>query len=536
MNMTPDEIAAFRRLAATADADRHANRWPEALAGYREAVALVPELAALHHDIALCHLALGDFSAAAASSQQALQLNPALWQAQVVRIKALRKLGQADEALAEIAKMPAAIHAALEVERANLALNALGDADQASRLVAPYADDPSAREDARLIAVLAALYDPGDSDAQELSDRLAAFACEHLGAAAEAAPLQKSALATRRRIGIISPQLCASPVYFCGIGALKCLAAEADLMFFHRGGKDDWATQEFRSIAAGWIDTALLDSGQLDAELRRHELDVLIDMGGWMDTRALRALSARPARKLFKWIGGQSATTGLKCFDGFLSDIHQSPPGLQVFYTEPLLLLDSGYVSYLPPPYMPAPSGADPGIVLGIIANPVKLSRAFLADLGTRLRMWRREGIEPTLRFIETRYRHEPLRTRIQAALGDDAALEFITPTGHEAYLKEVGRLTAVIDSFPYTGGLTTLEALYLGVPCYTRAGKLFSQRHSYAHCRYAGLADAEFMLDGYLPRAANAGPRRSLLESGCPRLDHAALADNLLACSAAAS
>lgn len=530
--MTPEEIAVFRRLVAAADADRHARCWAGALAAYGQALAVMPKLAVLHHNIALCHLALGDIPAAAASSRQALELDPGLWQAQVVRIKALRKLGQVDAALAEVDRMPAGIHAALEVERANLAMNALGDAAQASRLVAPHAGDPSAREDVRQIVALAALYDPGGSKADEVSAGLAAFARDHLGAAAEPAPPQKSASATRRpRVGVISPQFCASPVYFCGIGALKCLAAAVDLVFFHRGTRDDWATGEFRSCASGWVDVAHLDSAQLGTELRRHELDVLIDMGGWMDTGALRALAAKPARKLFKWVGGQSATTGLKSFDGFLSDVHQSPLRLQALYSEPLLLLDSGYVSYTPPPYMPEPLPADPGIVLGIIANPVKLSPAFLADLGTRLRSWRKDGIEPTLRFIEARYRHEPLRRRIEAALGDGAALEFITPTGHEAYLAEVGRLTAVIDSFPYTGGLTTLEALHLGVPCRTRIGTLFSQRHSYAHCRYAGLADAEFLLDRYVPVAAPAGPRRRMLPAGSPRLDHEALAGSLLAC-----
>jgi hypothetical protein len=74
---------------------------------------------------------------------------------------------------------------------------------------------------------------------------------------------------------------------------------------------------------------------------------------------------------------------------------------------------------------------------------------------------------------------------------------------------------------------LTTLESLYLGVPCRTRSGRLFSQRHSLAHCRYAGQPDSELLIEGFVPVRRERVAR--LLGDDSPRLDHAALADEML-------
>jgi predicted O-linked N-acetylglucosamine transferase (SPINDLY family) len=335
------------------------------------------------------------------------------------------------------------------------------------------------------------------------------------------------------RLGLISPLFCCSPVYFFCYGSLALLAEEFDLVFLNRGAKRDWAQAKFRAIAREWFDVQALGPDALAAFVRSQQLDVLLDLGGWMDNAALRALSTKPAHRLYKWVGGQSATTGLKVYDGMLSDRYQSPRALQKLYTEPLVLLRSGYVTYCAPDYMPAPRGAQ-GRALGVIANPVKVSRVFLDDLGARLRATTKPRRPLALRFIDRRYRHARARARIEAALAALPAhitVEFLTPEDHPAYLAQVAALDAVIDTFPYTGGLTAIEALAMGVPCVTRAGTLFSERHSHAHARYAGmdlaLADWDNAdLGAYLKSAGKS--RQSLISGRSKRVDHTALAREL--------
>ena len=253
-----------------------------------------------------------------------------------------------------------------------------------------------------------------------------------------------------------------------------------------------------------------------------------------MDPVALSALSAKPAKKLYKWVGGQSVTTGLKSFDGFLTDRYQTPKGSDALYSEPLIRLKSGYVTYTPPPYLPTPqlpaSGATPvPITLGIIANPGKVSRAFLADLAHRHQRWQNNSSSPVnLCFIDYRYQHPDVRQRVQAAF-EGVEIKFVSPASHLAYLTAVSALDATIDTWPYSGGLTTIEALAVGVPAYTHLGELFCERHTHAHCRYAGMDLADFRLDRFNGQPQPGRTGQTLLKPGSPRTDHARLADELL-------
>jgi predicted O-linked N-acetylglucosamine transferase (SPINDLY family) len=482
-------------------------------------------MASLHHNAGLCLYALGQYDEALPFLNRARTLNPELWQALLVSVKALRKLGRVNEAQQALASESRHDVAVLENERASFFLHELGDASSALEVVQQL---NIGTPDNQLLGCIASLYDPGVRTAEVVSNDLRSYAEHHLVGRLPLEP-QKAATNQKLKIGVISPQLRATPVFFFGIGALRQLAQSVELVFFHRGTKEDWATVQFRAIGDEWVDVAALAPAALAVEIRRHNLDVLIDMGGWMDTQALMALSSKPARRMYKWVGGQSATTGLTAFDGFISDFEQSPPELQSLYSEPLCLLESGYVTYDKPAYFPSPQAAEQGIVLGIIANPSKISRSFLQYLSTQCTAWREQGIEPTLRFIEHKFQQPELQKRIRLALGDSAPVEFVVPEGHVAYLNQVARLHTVIDTFPYTGGLTTMEALMLGVPVRTRVGALFCERHTLAHCRYAGMEPNSYLQKDWFPETSSPAPRQSLLSADSPRLRHDRLADELL-------
>jgi predicted O-linked N-acetylglucosamine transferase (SPINDLY family) len=267
--------------------------------------------------------------------------------------------------------------------------------------------------------------------------------------------------------------------------------------------------------------------------LKLHHLDVLIDLGGWMDPVGLHALSVKPAKKMFKWVGGQSATTGLRSFNGYLSDAYQTPTGVDHLYSEPLIRLKSGYVTYTPPPYIPKrevikKSYSD----FGVIANPAKVSKVFLAELRASVPAWQlaqaTQGKKLRLTFIDQRYEQKNIRDRIHEAL-PGLQIEFVTPANHLGYLKAVGQLDVTLDTWPYSGGLTTIEALALGVPSLTRAGRLFCERHTESHCFYAGMDLQECDIEHFTGISTRAPAGRSLLANNSPRLDHESLANELL-------
>ena len=517
------DATELQHLLTLANQKRQGQLWVEAIGLYRQLESVLSGNAAVHHNLALCLLGVNQTEAALEQANLALTIKPDLWQASVVKVRALTALGRAQEAATVLQALRSRYpeQAEFSLELANITLHHECDARRARELVQPFLAAPAHAADATLTDLMASLYDR-DESAQVLNERVKQFALTHLdrSASGEAIPVRTEPVeapaakrAGRLRIGLLSPHFNCSPVYFFCSGALRLLAQEFDLYFFSRSQRTDWATEQLRALASGWFEVASLSAEPLDAFLRQHALDVLIDLGGWMDPIGLRAISTKPAARMYKWVGGQSITTGLRAFDGWLSDAEQTPAGFEPWFTEPLLRLPNGYVTYTPPPYMPAPVLRNAHEhVLGVIANPVKVSKAFLAALSTSLQTRKASALPLQLRFIDKRYLHSALQGRIvtalegaQQKLGTQLSVQFIAPPDHQSYLRAVGQLSEMLDTFPYTGGLTTMEALTLGVACSGQAGILFCERHAHAHLHYAQLPAR--------PRSNHAALARSLAQ-----------------------
>jgi hypothetical protein len=180
---------------------------------------------------------------------------------------------------------------------------------------------------------------------------------------------------------------------------------------------------------------------------------------------------------------------------------------------------------------MPTPQHApSDGVHVGIIANPAKLSVGYLAYVRQHWAAWQQRSIAPLkLHLIDKRYALAPLQQRIRDQLMG-VPLEFVTPASHADYLGAVGRLHAVLDTWPYSGGLTTIEAHALGVPVYTRSnGLLFSERHSHAHNQYLGLDLPTVDHPDFTPAHTLLVDRRDLLQAAQKRQQHRNLSQKLM-------
>jgi len=87
-----------------------------------------------------------------------------------------------------------------------------------------------------------------------------------------------------------------------------------------------------------------------------------------------------------------------------------------------------------------------------------------------------------------------PTAERVHAAFAAHGVaasrIELRGPSGHRAFIGEYNDIDIVLDPFPYSGGLTTCEALWMGVPTVTVPGETFASRHSVSHLSNVGLAD----------------------------------------------
>lgn len=466
--------SSLRTILISAQAHRDAGRWAEAARLFRHAEQLAPAAPEISHNLALTSFAGGDARTARSAAERAVAIAPQLWQSHGLLARIYRGSGELDaceRAWREVLRHSPG-NGAATLGLADIAMNELGDAAGAVALARSLSGDAAYSADAALTEMMALLY-LGDVDDVALSARLTAYSREHLRL--PQCPARRLR-AGRRRIGAISPLFSASPVYHLCWHALAAIAERHDLVLVHRSTRRDWATERLNGIAHEWIEAAHVEPGALAARLAGLELDVLIDLGGWADAAGLAALSAKPAARMYKWVGGQSATTGLDQFDGWIGDAWQSPKALQPLYAEPIVNIAGGYVDYVPPPGFEAHRDrARSGV--GLVGNPVKIGERMFAAWPS--------GVE-RVTLIDRRYAQDRVRQRVVDLLGRHGVTvdQVIAPVGHDAYLRALAGCEAIVNTAPYAAGLTAVEAMGLGVRLLAgeAPGGIFAWRHHLSH------------------------------------------------------
>ena len=169
----------------------------------------------------------------------------------------------------------------------------------------------------------------------------------------------------------------------------------------------------------------------------------------------------------------------------------QVPPSAEQLYTERIIRLPHGYVCYGPPDYAPAvtqlPALENGHVTFGCFNRLAKLSDETLA-------LWARVlGAVPQGRLLlnTKELACQGLRERVIgrfSALGIAPDQLDLRPGGsHVEMLAAYGEVDVALDPMPYSGGLTTLEALWMGVPVVTLPGQRFCARHSLSHIMVLG-------------------------------------------------
>ncbi len=277
------------------------------------------------------------------------------------------------------------------------------------------------------------------------------------------------------------------------------------------------------------------DALSLAARIYEQRPDIVLELSGHTHAPTLAALSFRPAPVQASYLG-YPATTGLEAIDARLVDSLTDPPGAEALCVERLERLDPCFLCYRPP----APGAASPPparapgdeVRFGSFNACAKLSPAIL-------RVWARllarvPGSRLVLKsssFIDPNLRAEIAR-RLASWGAPADRLDILTPTqGVGDHLAMYERLDVALDPFPYHGTTTTCEALHMGVPVVTLAGRHHAARVGVSILASVGLddliaRDEEHYLEVAARLAADAPRRRELRSTLRARLAASPLCD----------
>ncbi|MGH7087428.1 MAG: tetratricopeptide repeat protein, partial [Stellaceae bacterium] len=295
------------------------------------------------------------------------------------------------------------------------------------------------------------------------------------------------------RVGFLSTDFCRAPVgYFLAgfVSALDKSMVEA-LLYSDTPTSDD-LSRDLARAATSWHETRGLADAALLAAIREDRLDVLIDLGGHTRGNRLPLFARRAAPVQVSW-AGYPGTTGLSAMDYLIADWYEVPEGDERFYSETVLRLPNDYICYGPPSYAPAvgglPAACQGFVTFSAFHNAAKCGPQSIA-------LWARAMREVPGSRIILKYKkldapaNESRIKNAFAAVGiapERITIEGTTP--HLAMLRRYGDADIALDSLPYSGGLTTCEALWMGVPVVTLPGRTFAGRHSLSHVMNVGLS-----------------------------------------------
>ena len=453
------------------------------------AIARAPGLAEAHANLGHARTALGQPEAALEAFAGALALRAEDVDALAGIASACTVLGRSSGAVAALRRaLAAAPDRAASWNDLGIALRALGAhaaATGASRQAVALAPADPGFISSLLMGVQ---YDPGVGP---------------VAAAAEAAEWGRSLLAalpplpplprpTRRRlrVGYVSADLRQHPVGWMGGGAIAAHDPERieTILYATAPGRDPLSDR--LAATARWCSVSGMGDASLAARIRADEVDVLVDLSGHTAGGRLGVFARRPAPVQVTWLG-YFATTGLPVFDAVLLDEAHVLPDTQAQFVEPIRCLPGGRFGYFPPDDAPdpapPPSAAGGGVTFGCFNNTAKLNDAVIELWSALLRRVPDSRLVLKWRSLADPFLCEGLRAAFAAHGIGAERLEFAGISPHRALLEAYGGIDVALDPFPFTGALTTCEALWMGVPVVTLPGRSVVSRQGLAILRAIG-------------------------------------------------
>lgn len=296
------------------------------------------------------------------------------------------------------------------------------------------------------------------------------------------------------RIGYVSADFCQHTVGLFIKDVLKAHDPECTRVFTYNAGLvNDWVTKEIRS-ASGLVDISVLTDVEVADRIRQDGIDVLVDLSGHTGGSRLSAFVYRPAPIQISWLG-YFATTGLDCIDAVLLDQQHAPEGAEALFVEPIVHLPAGRFCYRPVPWAPncvapPPSERRGYVTFGSFNNTAKLNAGVL-DVWARLltAVPRSRLVLKWRTFNDAAFRDKLTLAFVNRGI-DPSRIELRGPSFHAELLEEYADIDIALDPFPFTGGLTSCEALWMGVPVVTWPQGRVVSRQTLSFLHQIGLGE----------------------------------------------
>lgn len=493
IKLNPNFAGTYYNLG---DALQDKGQLDEAIICYQKVIELDPAFSRAYNNLGVALEKKGEIDKAADYCEKAIALDPTFLEAYFNLGNALHDKGQFDKAIACYQKSLQynPYHVGTYTNLGNV-FQSRGQLDKAEACyrcaiqISP--GDPAPHE-----ALLMSMNYDSRHNAQSIFSEHLQFAKHFEEPLSHLIPdhLNQRHSDRRLRIGYVSPDFRKHAVaYFIEPVLSTHNKKQFEVFCYSNAHLKDEVAKRFRGYADHWQEIAELSDENAAELIRNDGIDILVDLAGHTARNRILLFARKPAPVQVSWIG-YLATTGLSAMDYKIVARYTDPPGVtEEYYTEELMRLPDCFLCYLPDKNSPQvgelPARVSGHITFGSLNNFSKVTPAVLSSWSALL------NALPDSRLI--------LKTK---SLSDGAtrryATEMFAQTGIAAerisllpwepspgHMETYTRIDIGLDTFPFNGGTTTCEAMWMGVPVITLAGQANASRMGVSLLSSVGLA-----------------------------------------------
>ncbi len=454
---------------------------------FARAVQIDPAHARARFNLATTHMRREEWAKAEAELRQVLVFEPSLDEASVMLSLILEHAGRFAEAEAQLRKVlerrPDHAGAALNLGTMLLAQHRFDEAVKCMMIAKAIAPDA-------LSFLLFRLNDRPELDRGELFRRhlIVGEAIRSLAGPAFTTWENSQDVMRRLRVGYVSSDFNWHPIGMLMKPILSRHDPEAfEVHCFSGTSNPDEITRLYEQTALHWHDISRLSPDSVSSMVRELKIDILVDLAGHTNNNWLPMFARHPAPVQVTWMGYLN-TTGLSAMDYRICDRHTDPaPDADRYCTERLVRMPNSQWVYEPwwAPVGPVPNRANGQIRFGSVNRYAKISDTCI-DLWTRAA---RRVPESTLVLVGVPHaEHAALLGRLVARGLDAKRVDILPRVTLAEYYNLIASFDIALDAFPYSGGTTTLDALWMGTPMITLSGDRAASRSASSILRTLGL------------------------------------------------
>lgn len=253
-------------------------------------------------------------------------------------------------------------------------------------------------------------------------------------------------------------------------------------------------------------DITELSNEEAAAQIFAAGIDVLVDLNGYSASERLGVFMRKPAPVVVGWFN-MYATTGIRAFDYIIGDASVIPTREERYYSESVLRVSGSYLAfsvlYPVPPVAAAPCLRAGHITFGCLAPQYKITDEMIA-------IWSRilagapaaEVLLKSTRLDDSENRKAVHARFERHGIAPERVL-LEGPAEHYEFLEAYERMDIALDTYPYNGGTTTMEALWQGVPVLAVDGDRWVSRTSKSILAAAGLGEwVQRSVEAHIQRA----------------------------------